>query len=95
MNLKLKRMRELARYTVTVTKEQGFGAMLRRAAGFVKRRFFGKKARYLPAKKVLEAQRAEAAGRAAQKPLISILTPLYNTPEDFLRAFLDSFAAQT
>ena len=58
MNLKLKRMRELARYTVTVTKEQGFGAMLRRAAGFVKRRFFGKKARYLPAKKVLEAQRA-------------------------------------
>ena len=33
MNLKLKRMRELARYTVTVTKEQGFGAMLRRAAG--------------------------------------------------------------
>ena len=53
MNLKLKRMRELARYAVTVTKEQGAGPMLQRTAGFVRRRFFGKKARYLPAGAVL------------------------------------------
>ena len=37
--------------------------MLARGAGFVRRRCFGKKARYLPAKKVLEAQRAEMAGK--------------------------------
>lgn len=94
MNLKLKRLRELARYTVTVTKEQGFGAMLRRGAGFVRRRCFGRRARYLPAAKVLAAQRA-AAQNDASLPLISVLTPLYNTPEPYLRAFLDSFAGQT
>lgn len=94
MNLKLKRIRELLRYTVTVTREQGLAAMLKRAAGFIKRRFFGKKARYLPAKAVLEAQRAETAA-GWQGASISILTPLYNTPENFLREFLDSFANQT
>ncbi len=94
MNLKLKRMRELARYAVTVTKEQGAGPMLQRTAGFVRRRFFGKKARYLPAGAVLEAQRAEAKNDPAL-PRISVLTPLYNTPEPYLRAFLDSFVRQT
>ena len=94
MNLRLKRIRELARYTVTVTKEQGILAMLRRAAGFVKRRFFGKKARYLPAKAVLEQQRKQTQ-TGWSGDTISILTPLYNTPENFLREFLDSFAGQT
>lgn len=94
MNLKLKRIRELARYTVTVTKEQGIMAMLRRAAGFIKRRFFGKKARYLPTKAVLEQQRQETQN-GWNGDTISILTPLYNTPEKFLREFLDSFAQQT
>ena len=72
--------------------------MLARGAGFVKRRCFGKKARYLPTKKVLEAQRAELAGQTADScglPTISILTPLYNTPEPYLREFLDSFVDQT
>ena len=55
MNLRLKRARELAGYAVQLTKDEGLPTMLKRGAGFVKRRCFGKKARYLPAKKVLEA----------------------------------------
>ena len=88
MNLRLKRARELAGYAVQLTKDEGLPTMLKRGAGFVKRRCFGKKARYLPAKKVLEAQRAEMAGKTADTcglPTISILTPLYNTPEKYLR----------
>lgn len=98
MNVRLKRAKELAGYAVQLTKDEGFGTMLARGAGFVKRRCFGKKARYLPTKKVLEAQRAELAGQTADScglPTISILTPLYNTPEPYLREFLDSFVDQT
>ena len=98
MNLRLKRAKELAGYAVQLTRDEGLGTMMARGAGFVKRRCFGKKARYLPTKKVLEAQRAELAGQTADScglPTISILTPLYNTPEPYLREFLDSFVDQT
>ena len=98
MNLRLKRAKELAGYAVQLTRDEGLGTMMARGAGFVKRRFFGKKARYLPAKKVLEAQRAEMAGKTFEDcglPTISVLTPLYNTPENYLREFLDSFVGQT
>lgn len=98
MDQRLKRIRELFRYAVTLTRDEGVFTMLRRGAGFFRRRFLGKRARYLPAKKVLAAQRAEFAGRTAVDcglPVISILTPLYNTPERYLRAFLDSFVGQT
>ena len=98
MNVRLKRARELAGYAVQLTKDEGLPTMLKRGAGFVRRRCFGKRARYLPAKKVLEAQKAEMAGKTAADcglPTISILTPLYNTPEKYLREFLDSFVGQT
>lgn len=98
MNLRVKRAKELAGYAVQLTREEGLGTMLTRGAGFVKRRCFGKRARYLPAKKVLEAQRAEYAGKTQEDcglPVISILTPLYNTPEKYLREFLDSFVNQS
>ena len=97
-NQQAKRIRELGRYAVKVAREDGLPAMAKRTAGFVKRRFFGKKARYLPGKKVLEAERARYAGRTREDcglPAISILTPLYNTPPAYLRAFLDSFVGQT
>lgn len=98
MDQRLKRIRELFRYTVTLTRDEGFFTMLKRGAGFFKRRFLGRRARYLPGKKVLAAQRAEFAGRCAADcglPVISVLTPLYNTPEKYLREYLDSFAGQT
>ena len=45
MNLRLKRAKELAGYAVQLTKEEGLPTMLKRGAGFVKRRCFGKRAR--------------------------------------------------
>lgn len=98
MNVKLKRIKELAGYAVSLAKEEGVGTMLVRGTGFVKRRFFGKRARYLPTRKVLAAQRAEFLDKTAEDcglPFISVLTPLYNTPEKYLREFLGSFVAQT
>ena len=53
MNLQAKRLRELAGYARTLTREQGPGVMAVRALGFFKRRFFGKRARYWPGKQVL------------------------------------------
>lgn len=51
MNVRLKRARELAGYAVQLTRDEGLPTMLKRGAGFVKRRCFGKRARYLPAKR--------------------------------------------
>ncbi len=51
MNVRLKRARELAGYAVQLTNDEGLPTMLKRGAGFVKRRCFGKRARYLPAKR--------------------------------------------
>ena len=95
MSLETKRIKELFGYARTLTKEQGVGVMAGRAVGFFKRRFFGKKARYLPSKHTLDAQRTDAAANAVSWPTISILTPLYNTPPQFLQQFLDSVQAQT
>ena len=92
MNLKLKRMRELLGYARTLTKEQGAGAMLHRAAGFAARRLLPHRGRYLPSKKALAAQRAEDT---SEFPVICILTPLYNTPPKYLERFLGSVQAQT
>ena len=93
MNQQAKRIKELFGYARTLTKEQGIGPMCVRAAGFFKRRFFGKRARYWPSNMALEAQRSDSA--AETFPIISILTPLYNTPQNFLTEFLDSVEKQT
>ncbi len=98
MHLKIKRIRELFRYAITLTKEQGIGGMLRRGAGFFRRRFFAKKARHLPHKSILAAQRAETAAPDSLSKTwatISVLTPLYNTDRAMLRAFFDSLCTQT
>ena len=98
MKLKLKRIRELFGYAFDLVKSEGLFAMVRRALGFFRRRLFGKRARYLPKKKVLQAQRADLADRwenGEALPLVSICVPLYNTPEPFLRQFLASVFDQT
>ena len=92
MNRKVKRLKELAGYAVTLTKEEGPAVMVKRGAGFVRRRFFGKKARYLPKKQVLEAQRRKDT---SDFPVISILVPVYNTPMKYLRELVESVQAQT
>ena len=61
MNLRTKRIKELFGYAVTLTRQEGAAAMLRRAGGFFRRRLFGKNARYLPSPEALERERADAA----------------------------------
>ena len=92
MNLQLKRLKELFGYARTLTREQGLGTMLGRAAGFARRRLLPRPGRYLPGKRALELQRGEDTGNF---PVISILTPLYNTPQHYLDRFLDSVQNQT
>ena len=94
MHLKIKRIKELLGYTLQVLKEEGVCPVLRRAVGFIRRRFFGKKARYLPKKQVLQQQRQECE-RNIPGPTISVCVPLYNTPERFLKQLLDSMVNQT
>lgn len=49
-----------------------------------------------PDEEELARQRAEVAGWPdADKPLISIVTPVFNTPPDFLRAMVNSALSQT
>ena len=92
MNQQLKRLKELFGYARTLTQEQGLPAMLGRAAGFARRRLLPRRGRYLPAKQALAAQRAQDT---AAFPLISILTPLYNTPQHYLDRYLASVQGQT
>ncbi len=92
MDLRAKRIKELSAYARTLAKEQGVGAMAARTAGFLRRRLLGRRGRYWPGKQALAAQRA---ADTAAFPLISILTPLYNTPPAYLKAFLESVLAQT
>ena len=58
MNQRIRRIKELFGYAFTLARENGIGTMLRRGAGFFKRRFFRKRARYLPDKRAWAAQRA-------------------------------------
>lgn len=94
MKLKLKRIRELLGYALQLLRQEGPGSVAKRTLGFFRRRFFGKRARYLPKKQVLAAQRA-AAGDGGGLPVISVCVPLYNTPENYLDELLNSLLDQT
>lgn len=92
LKLQCKRIRELFAMFFTLVREDGFFATCKRAAMFFKRRFGSKKGRFLPSQSVLAAQRAK---NTALWPVISICVPLYNTPEEYLRALLNSILAQS
>lgn len=92
MNLRIKRVRELFGYAATLSKENGFGTMISRALAYFRRRYFGKRARYLPDKQSLNAQRTEDTSGF---PVISVCVPFYNTPDRYLREFIDSLLNQT
>ena len=82
MNQQAKRIKELFGYARTLTKEQGIGTMCVRAAGFFKRRFFGKRARYWPSNMALEAQRSDPApttGSSAWRMLRTMPTPMWGS----------------
>lgn len=92
MNLRLKRLRELAAFFFQSVRKEGLSSTLHRAAGFFKRRLKSKKGRFLPPPEVLEAQRA---ADSSVWPTISILVPVYNTPMHFLKQMVESVQAQT
>ncbi len=94
MNLKIKRMRELAGFFAQTVRTDGFGPTLKRSAAFLKRRFGSKKGVFCPQKETLAAQRALDYG-ALGWPAVSICVPLYNTPQKYLRQLLDSVLGQT
>lgn len=94
MNLKLKRLRELAAVFFEMVKADGLMPTLRRAGAFIKRRFGSKKGRFLPKKETLAAQRALDYASLGWDT-VSICVPLYNTPQNFLHELLDSVTAQT
>ncbi len=92
MNQNLKRTKELANYFFEQLKQDGITPTVKKTVGFVKRRFLGKKARFLPTEQVLEQQRNEDTSHF---PTISICVPLYNTPKQFFDELLQSVQNQT
>ena len=88
----MKRLRELAQLFFKMVREEGFASTVQRLTGFLRRRLRSKKGRFVPARAVLERQRAE---NTAAWPKISICTALYNTDPRYLKEFLGSFLAQT
>lgn len=98
MNQRIKRIKELFGYAGRLLREEGLFTMLKRGLGFVRRRLFGKQARYLPKPKILAAQRVkyhQDVQNGVELPLISICVPLYNTPERYLFELIESVQAQT
>ncbi|MDO5602489.1 MAG: glycosyltransferase family 2 protein, partial [Oscillospiraceae bacterium] len=95
LKLKIKRVRELFVLGAGYIKSEGLADTMKKTARFFRRRFGGKKGRFLPAEKALDARRQRiAAGEGKNWPIISILTPVYNTPPQFLKELLDSVMGQ-
>ena len=90
--LKKKRSRELLAYFRQMVGKEGIGATLRRTARYLKRRYGGKKGRFLPSKKALAAQRA---ADTMGWPVISVCVPVYNPNPGFFAALPASVKAQT
>ena len=61
----MRRVKDLAGYAVQLTRDEGLGTMLVQGAGFVRRRFFGKRARYLPTKRCCRPSGQSAAAAPA------------------------------
>lgn len=92
LKLQCKRIKELMQYGCSALRDDGIMPTCKRALGFFKRRFGGKKGRFLPPNAVLDAQRMKDT---TAWPIISICVPLYNTPQPYLCALLDSVKGQT
>ncbi len=98
MNVRLKRAKELAGYAVQLTRTRACPpwwsaarALSSAAASASVRATCPPKRCWKPSAQRWPEKRRQTAGL----PTISVLTPLYNTPEKYLREFLDSFVDQT
>lgn len=92
MNENLKRTKELSNYFFEQIKTDGVMPTVKKTAGFVKRRFFGKTGRFLPKEEILHQQKNTDCSKW---PVISICIPLYNTPKSFFDQLLQSVQQQT
>ncbi len=90
MQLKLKRIKELFAYFFESVKKDGLAKTGLKVVQFFRMRV-RKKGRFLPAKAEQERQRAEELRGVC----LSVVTPLFNTPDIFLKAFIDSVIGQT
>lgn len=90
--LKKKRSKELMEYFKEIARKEGLMAAIRRTLVYLKRRYGGKKGRYLPKKAELARQRA---ADVQGWPKISILVPVYNTSRVFFDQLLASVVAQS
>ena len=96
MAQRIKRLRELFAYGWGYLRQEGFARTWKRGVGFLRRRMKSKRGRYLPTKQVLAAQRAFCATDEVKNwPKISVLVPLFNTPDDYLTQLVESLLAQT
>lgn len=95
LKLKLKRIKELFALGKSYIKSEGLGSTCKKTWRFFRRRFGGKRGRFLPTAKALQKRKESiAAGEGSQWPVISILVPLYNTPHRFLKEMLSSVTGQ-
>ena len=95
MKLKIKRIKELFALGFSYIKTQGLMTTIKKTLRFAKRRFGGKKGRFIPTKKALEQKKQFVADFLAQNGVkISICIPVYNTPEKYLTQLLNSIQGQ-
>ncbi len=96
MAQKIKRLRELLAYGWGYLRQEGFARTWKRGVGFLRRRMKSKRGRYLPTRQVLAAQRTFCATDAVKDwPKISVLVPLFNTPDKYLTELVESLLGQT
>ena len=90
-----KHIKELCAWCAKVGKEEGFEALWREISFRINLAFHRDTWKYradIPTKKQLKAQRAQGV---AGGPTISVVVPLYNTPEKFMRQMIGSVRAQS
>lgn len=90
--LQRKRTKELAAAFGEMVRKEGFGATVQRAFKYARRRWGGKKGRFLPKADVLVAQRTQDV---TGWPKISVCVPVFNAPQNFFEELLASVVGQT
>ena len=90
--LKKKRNQELFSYFKEMVEKEGFFSAVKRTLRYLKRRYGGKKGRFLPKKAELARQRNDDV---LGWPKISICVPVYNTSRAFFDQLLASVVNQS
>ena len=90
--LKKKRNRELFSYFQEMVEKEGFISAVKRTLRYLKRRYGGKKGRFLPKKTELARQRKDDV---LGWPKISVCVPVYNTSRMFFDQLLASVVNQS